>query len=330
MLRHMKAGFRKLRKHKKTLLLLYLGNLTAALLLAVPFMEVFEDSLGAGLYRERLEGSLDYEWYRLFQERTSGFASTFSPAVIGVGPFVQQLERLLDGELAELPAGILMLGGLYLLAHSFLMAAALGSLVLDPGGTTTREFFRTGAVLFGRFFRLSLLGLVCLWLLDRWVIDPSEGWVAERADAALTDRSAFYWRFSRYPLLLVLFLNLNMVLDYSKIKTALEDRTSVLLAFLSALRFCLGRWASSFGLYLLLTGVGIAGAAAYVSLDGRLPQQTGITILIAFLLQQTYMLFRLSVKLLFYSVQTEFYLATEFPPADAGKRFPRAGLPGPR
>jgi len=311
MLQHLGLGLRRIRAHKKSICFLYLGNLSVALLLAVPFLHIFENSLGPGLYREQMAGDLDYDWYRLFQERTDGYFDTFSPEVIGVGPFARQLESLLDGGLTGYPWEILTVGGLYLLLTAFLSASAVGSLVLDPRGTSTREFFRTGATLFGRFFRLGLLSLFCFWVLNHMIIEPSSSWVNLKAESALTDREAFLWQFSRYPLILLVVLYLKMLFDYAKIKTALEDRTSVILAFLSATRFCLAHSLSVFSFYLLIVSIGLLGVFVYTGLEGWNPQHSEASWLVGLVFQQIYMVFRLSLRLLFFSGQAELYLSRE-------------------
>lgn len=308
MLGILKQGWNQLGNHKKTVFYFYFANLLVAALLLVPFMQVFEDSLGPGLYRDKLVGQLDYDWYMLFADRVTGFASTFTPWVLGAGPFARNWEVLLDGELTRLPWIIVSLGTLYMLLNSFLLAAAVGSLALDSKGTSLREFFRNGGMFFGRFFRLTVLAVLAFWFVGSWIVEPLSDLGEKLTNAAVTDRGAFYWDVSRYGIVLVIFLFLNMLFDYAKIKTALEDRTSVVVAFFSALKFCTTSFFSSFGFYLLITVVGLAWVVLYTGIEWLLPQQSWLTILMAIIVQQLYMMGRLTVKLLFYSGQMQFYL----------------------
>ncbi len=308
MLGILKQGWYQLGNHKKTVFYFYCANLLVAALLLVPFMQVFEDSLGPGLYRDKLVGQLDYDWYTLFTDRVTGFASTFTPWVLGAGPFARNWEVLLDGDLTELPWVIVSLGALYTLLNSFLLAAAVGSLALDPEGTSFREFFRNGGMFFGRFFRLAVLAVLAFWFVGSWIVEPLSDLVEKLTNAAVTDRGAFYWNVTHYVIVLVIFLFLNMLFDYAKIKTALEDRTSVVVAFFSALKFCTTSFFSSFGFYLLITVVGLACVVLYTGIEWLLPQQGWLTILLAAIVQQLYMMGRLTVKLLFYSGQMQFYL----------------------
>jgi hypothetical protein len=308
MLEILKQGWKQLKDHKKAIFYFYFANLLVAALLLLPFMQVFEDSLGPGLYRDKLEGRLDYDWYTLFTDRVTGFASTFTPWVLGPGPFARSLEVLLDGELAELPGVIVSLGALYMLLNSFLLAAAVGSLALDPRGTSFREFFRNGGMFFGRFFRLAVLAILAFWFVGSWIVEPLSSLGEKLTNAAVTERGAFYWDFARYLIVLVIFLFLNMLFDYAKIKTALEDRTSIVVAVFSAIKFCSANFVSSFGFYLLITALGLVWVVLYTGMEWLVPQQSWLTILLAILVQQLYMVGRFTLKLFFYSGQMQFYL----------------------
>jgi len=162
---------------------------------------------------------------------------------------------------------------------------------------------------FGRFFRLTVLAVLAFWFLGSWIVEPLSDLGEKLTNAAVTDRGAFYWDVGRYGIVLVMFLFLNMLFDYAKIKTALEDRTSAVVAVFSALKFCTTSFFSSFGLYLLLTVVGLAWVVLYTGIEWLLPQQSWLTILLAIVVQQLYMMGRLTVKLLFYSGQMQFYLS---------------------
>lgn len=312
-LKTLNDGWRLLAHHKKAVIYFYLANFFIAGLILVPFMEVFDESLGPGFYREKLVRALDYDWYRLFQERSGGFVSTFSVSVIGAGPFVRNLQYLLDGKLTDFPPVIVSLGALYLLLNAFLMAGAVVSFAWDSNGTTTREFLRNGGVFFGRFFRLTLLALAAYWLLGSWIVEPLTDLTNHLSSRALTDRGAFFWRFSTYLLVLPLFLVINMMFDYARIKTAAEDRTSVVLAFFSSVDFCVRHFRATFAFYLLVLGLGVCWVGLYLGIEYLLPQQSALSILVAFLWQQIFIVGRLSLKLLFYTGQMQLYLKKRGP-----------------
>ncbi len=306
MIRALRRGWRRLRCHKKAVACVYLANLLVAGLLAIPFLKTVDRSLGDGVYRQKLANNLDYDWLMLFRDRVSGFASTFDPTVLGLGPFARNLQALLDGKLAEFPWALLVLGGIYIFLSSFLLAAALSSFALDPKGTTIRRFFHNGREFFSRFFRVTILALLTFGLVIGWIVQPLASLVNHIAAGALTEVHVFVWNLLRYVFLVVILTFLNMVFDYTKIKTALEDRTSVFLAVLSSSTFCITNFLPAYGLYLLITGIGALWVLIYGLVDFLLPQRSWWTILLAFGWLQFYILGRLTIKLLFYSSQMQF------------------------
>ncbi len=304
-------GWGLLARHKKAVVFYYLSNLLLASLLLFPFVDAFEGSLGDGDYREKMVERLDYDWFELLQDRAQGLASTFSPSVTGWGPFARNLETLLSGKWGSLPLEILGIGLLYLLANSFLTAATLASVAIDPGGNSIREFLRLGGEFWGRFFRLSLLSLTCFGLAYWILLGPLHSWTQTMSGGASVGRDAFLWSFSGLLLGGVILAAINLVFDYAKVITASSDRTSVILASLSALFFWFNHLLPAAGLYLALSLLGLLWIALMTTLEGVIPQAAGLGIVAALIVQQIYMVGRLALRFYFYTAQLEFYLARE-------------------
>lgn len=299
-------GWRNLSAHKKSILYLYLVILGSASVLLLPFMESFESSLGAGVYRERLVTALDYDWYELFRDRAQGAAKSFGPWVLGAGPFLHTMEILLEDGFGELPAAVLGAAAIFLLLHTFVLSAAVSFLHLHPGGGSTRDLLRNGADFFGRFLRLTLLALLLYWLLRNVLLTPVGGWVDSLSDAALTEVTGFYLSLARYLLVLVLILAMDLILDYARIKVVLEDRTSILLAVVAAAGFCKRNLLGATGLYLLLAALTLGWMGLFLGFEALVTEESWVGILIAFVVQQIHMLGRMALKLLGFAAQIEF------------------------
>lgn len=307
----LKKGARLLRAHKKAVFFAWLLNLLTAGLLFFPFLQTLDESLGRGLYRETMVETIDYDWQELFLDNSNRLASTFTPSVAGLGPFARNLEALLDGKLTALPLPIVLTAALYLLLNAFVTAAAVGSFAVDPQGTSFREFFRTGGEFLGRFFRLTILALLGFWLLRAVAAAPLERFVEAVTASASVDRTVFYWDLTRYAVVFGLMILLNMAFDYARIVAAVEDRTSVLLGFLSALTFCLAYLLPALALYLLIGAAAVGWAMLGVAMEQWIPQSSGFGVLAAFLAQQVYMVGRLGFRFYFYAAQMEFFLERE-------------------
>ncbi len=308
MIKSAKRGLGLLACYKKAVVFAYAANLGVALLLAVPMLRSIDESFGDGLYDRQVVESIDHDWLELFRERASGAASTFSPAVLGLGPFLEHWETLLEGDLPALPAEILLVATLYLVLNAFLNGAFLGSLSFDPQGTVIREYFRTGGEFFGRFLRMALLA-ASLYILLQIVVAIPLGFLLENIEkTAETARSGFYWRFSFFLLSFPLVLLLGVLVDYAKIILAAEDRTSVLLALFTSCAFFLRNLPALGGLYLILSGAAVLWLLLYAALENLLPQGSGLGIAAAFAVQQAYLAGRLAIRHWFYSAQFSFYL----------------------
>ena len=298
-------GWRNVSAHKKSILYLYLVILGSASILLLPFMESFESSLGAGVYRERLVTALDYDWYQLFRDRARGAAESFGPWVLGAGPFLHTLEVLLEDGFGKLPPAVLGAVAIYLLMQTFVLSAAVSSLHLHPGGGSTRVFLRNGADFFGRFLRLSVLALILYWCL-RQALTPVDGWVDSYSAAAATEVTGFYLSLARYFLVLVLVLLLDLILYYARIKVVLEDRTSILLAVVAAAGFVKRNFLGATGLYLLLACFTLVWAGLYLGVDTLAVDDSRGGILVLFVVQQIHMLGRMALKLLGFGAQIQF------------------------
>ena len=299
-------GWRNLSAHKKSILYLYLVILGSASILLFPFMQSFESALGAGIYREQLVTVLDYDWYQLFRDRARGAAESFGPWVLGAGPFLHTLEVLLEDGFGKLPAAVLGTLAIFLLLHTFVLSAAVSSLHRHPGGCSTRQFLHNGAEYFGRFLRLSLLALLLYGCLRHLLLSPVDGWVDSYSAEAATEVTGFYLSLARYLLVLVLILGLDLILDYTRIKVVLEDRTSILLAVVAAAGFCKRNFPGAGGLYLLLGVLTLIWAGLYLGVDTLVGDESWGGILVVFLAQQIHVMGRMALKLLGFAAQIRF------------------------
>jgi hypothetical protein len=107
-------------------------------------------------------------------------------------------------------------------------------------------------------------------------------------------------------LLLVL---VSMVLDYAKISLAVERRKSVLLAIFRGAGFLARNFLKCFGLYFGIMLVALVLFLVYALVAPGAGQASSLTILLAFLVGQAYLIARIIIKLWFWASQTLFFQA---------------------
>ena len=262
-------------------LFLLVVNLLSAAVLAVPMALTLRDDLSHRAAADNMLYGFDYPWWAAWADahpRTS-----FSPDILGSGFAFKNLELLLGG---HLPAGlfarpdpggkpdeaagvestILALGAAYLLIQIFLGGGILAALRAPQADWTVRGLLHGSGFYFGRLLRLALLVLLVDALLFA-LYAPVARWADAHAQEAVSERTAMVWMLGRHLALLLALLAVSMVSAYARTLIVLEERSSAVLALLSAAALCLAHFARTFGHVLLMAALTVAGLAAWTVLD---------------------------------------------------------------
>ena len=279
------------------------GVFLLTLLAVIPFGLVVEQDIRAGLGRsldaEAMASGVNSEWWDRFGETATGLTRTFTPTIIGFAAVLDNLSRFLDGN-RPFPLAIAGLGAAYLVVWVFLIGGIFDRYArmrpLRTGG-----FFAACGVYFVRFVRLGMiawLGYALLfWHVHHWLFGDLYGWATKDLTV---ERTEFLINVALYAVFMALVAFWNLVMDYAKVRAVVEDRHSMLGAFLAGWRFVVGHPLKTGGLYLLnaamfLVVVGLYGLTA--------PGAAGFgrAAWLAFAVGQLYLLARLAVKLSFYA-----------------------------
>jgi hypothetical protein len=276
-----RLGLRRAGRLWGLVLMLLLVNLLMAAVLAVPLANTLEDDLAHRGAAERMLYGFDLPWWSAWADAHPG--TTLGPDILGPGFAFKNLDLLLRG---QLPAGLFLLrepeptgdrsagfdpivlglGTLYLLVQVFLAGGVLGALRAPRPEWTVRGVLHGSGFYFGRLFRLAVLVLLVDALLF-WLYGPFARWADDQAREAVSERTAMVWLLGRHLLLLLALLAVNMISSYARVLVVLEERSSALLALLSAAALCLGHFFRTFGHVLLMTLLSIAALASWAFFD---------------------------------------------------------------
>jgi hypothetical protein len=265
-------------------LVLLLVNLFTAALLAVPLAgELREDLANRGAADRMLYG-FDFPWWAAWADAHPG--TTFSPDILGAGFAFKNLDLLLRG---QLPAGlflqrepeptgarpapgldptVLAVGALYLLVQVFLAGGILGALRAPQPEWSVRGVLHGAGFYFGRLFRLAVLVLLVDAVLFA-LYGPLARWADDQARESVSERTAIVWLVGRHLALLLALLAVHMVSSYAKVLVVLEERSSALLALLSAAALCVGHFFKTFGHVLAMTALSILALGLWSWLDAH-------------------------------------------------------------
>jgi hypothetical protein len=273
-----------------------------ALPLSIALRGMLEAQLGDSLVSDTLASGASYDWWQEFLARASGLGTTFVPSIVGFGAVLDNISGILD----NLPMAATIAGATtaWLIIWSFLSGGVLDRYARQRP-TRAAGFFAACGTNFWRFLRLGLLAWLVYWILFAgvhvWLFDELYPWLTRNVTV---ERTAFLVRLALYAVFAVLLVAANLVFDYARIRTVVEDRHSAVGALAAGTRFVV-RHKQTLHLYLLNGGLFVALALVYALLAPGAPG--GIRFWLAFAIGQLYILGRHYLKLLFYASQTAYF-----------------------
>ena len=281
-----------------------LVTLLVALPLSLALRGMLEEHLGRSLAAETAASGANYEWWQEFAAQAAGLGQTFVPSIVGAGAVLDNLSAFLDNDrLAPTIAGIT---AAWLVIWSFLSGGILDRLA-RARRTRAHGFFSACGVHFWRFLRIGLFA----WLMYGFLFGYVHGWIFEDAYGRLTrdltvERTAFLLRAAGYLLFGLLLVLVNVIIDYARIRTVVEDRRSAIGAVAAGARFVRRHLLAVAALYAMNTIAFLLLAAVYVLLQPGAPG-SGVWMWLVLLGGQVYIVARHYLKLLFYASQTAFF-----------------------
>ncbi len=297
-----RSGIRNVNRTKRYIFMVYFINLFIAFILGGLVAGAIEDSVGSSLAGENLRTGFDDFWYDSFRTEASGLASTFEPGVVGIGAILKGLDAFLRGE----PSGgyevIFGVGIFFMIMWTFFS----GGFISIYARTEERPaFLQQAARFFPRFLILFIMAAILYSLLFGFVM----GWLSDIVNAmtreTIDERFAFVLTVIKYLILWALVWGINLLFDYSKIITVLQDHKNALTAPFKAIGIVFGNVGKTVGLYLTIGLVWVVLFFVYwlIAMDPQ-SSSTLIAVLLPFVLGQLYIISRIWTRCLFYGSQT--------------------------
>ena len=305
-------GFHTSRKYFRMVLLLFVFNLLFSLILAIPMYTSLEESIGRSEVGDRMVEGFDYIWWEEFRDQSKGIETSFSPSILGKGAVLDNFVNLINFEVRHLPRTILVFGVLYILLHTFLSGGIVSVFSSSNNNTNTntafsiRGFFSGAGQFASRFYFLMILSWIFFFLVIAF-----KGFlislVNNVSDTARSEILPFYLSLISSVLVYVLFLFIQMIFDYARIKTVVEDSPSVLQTTREAFVFVFKNIGSTMGLFYLLLFTNLGLTFVYILLKELIPQTSAFTITVVFIIQQMFICSFIWIRCWLYSSQMELY-----------------------
>jgi hypothetical protein len=300
-------GFKNTGKSARMIILLLVINLAFSLVLAVPMYHSLKDSFGNSLSSEQMAEGFDYLWWEEYRDDAQGLEKTFTPSIVGKGAILNNLEGLIQLRVFDLPSVLLIFGLLYIILHTFLAGGILSVFRKGDAKFSLRDFSQGAGSFFFRFFFLMLLSWIFFLIIGQGVKGGLDSILDGVRETAFSEVTPFYWGLAFSAVVLFLFLFIQMVFDYGRIKVVLEDGPNVLKSAAGAFGFVFRHLGSTLGLFYLLMLVQIAFTLIYILIQGIIPLSSFLGVTVAFLFQQIFIFGLIWIRCWLYSSQMELY-----------------------
>jgi hypothetical protein len=273
------SGLKLVSRHKRVIVPFYLANLLFGLLITLPLGALLDEFVGGSLMRERLGQAMNYDLFFEFLLK-NGTALASLQGLLLVGPVV------------------------YWLLALFLSGGALAVYANDT--CKPKFFWGASAEYFAPFVRLALLSVPLLALL--FSLRFLEPLCVRLVFGPDPHEYVLYWgAWIKLGLGYVGLLLFGIVFDYARLRIVLNGERRARRALWQALQFAARHPGRTFALAFILFAAGWLALAIYNPLSTALSAPNWFVVIALFVLQQLYIVFRLALRLTFYSSQLVMY-----------------------
>lgn len=285
-------GVRSVFHNAKFVMIMWAFNAASAIVLVVPVYTILVDNLGTSLASDKLAQHFDYMWYLQFR-------------------------NLYSTQLDQVPLSIYFVVGIYALIQTFFLGGLI-SIFQTPDKNHMVDFFYGGVKYFVRFTKVLILSLI--FFLAAFKINDYSGelitLIFKNSENVTGD---FILKSIRYVLLIFFIGIVTIVSDYSKVSLAVKDKNQILNECYNAIRFIITNFNKVFITFLIVAMIGALGSIVYNILGRLIPRTPFYFLFLSFFLQQMLIIFRLFVRMLFYSTEVNIFkdLSADVIKADA-------------
>ncbi|HEY3130466.1 MAG TPA: hypothetical protein VGL91_13480 [Acidobacteriota bacterium] len=282
-LRCLQSGFRQIGRQKKAITLVWISQLVLAAVVAIPVFVWWSQILNRSLEGDVL---LQRFSFQVFQE----LAQYDRTQVWSLGGTI-----------------IACVVGLALLTDTLLVGGILHVLSAQNQESLLHLFFCGAGRFFLRFLRLLIVGALPALLVVVFFNSALRrffDFVSRDTSSEVLPVLLFLLRYAAVILVILFF---KLILDYTRIRSSLQDRRDMLRQLWFSLRFVIGHLVGTFA---ILCGVGVAGLllyGIYAVVRTVVPSNNWGLILLMIVLQQSTMILRSGLRVALLASELEYY-----------------------
>jgi len=266
--------------NQKFLIILWFTNALLSFVLTIPVYLLLTENIGHSLISNVLANSFNYVW--LLQ-----FFKNFSL------------------ELSQIP--ILLYGVIiiYILLNAF-YAAGLIAIFNQPNKNHVIDFFYGGVKYWFRFIKVVAFSII-FYSIVFFLYELSGNLSSAIWGNSTSYYPDFIFRLVRYILFLFLIGIISLISDYTRVAIVTGNNQNVLNEILKASRFVAADFNKIFTIFLIVALFGAGGAILYNFVGLFIPHTSIYFLLLTFFLQQILIIFRLNIRMFFFSTEVILY-----------------------
>lgn len=269
-------GSRMVFAHRKFVLLFWITNIVFAFALSLPLFSVLQHGLANSLINSNLSLGFDYLWY-------------------------VQFRHIYRNSLDAIPILLYAFAGVYVLVQLFYLGGLL-SVYTNSKKNHVVDFFYGSVKYFIRFLKIAVVvgALYFAAISINVLIDYGIKQIfLEKENAAVE----FAVQIFRYLFFLLLISIINIISDYTKIAIVVIDSTKLFRSLYKSFQFIKKNFVKVMTVYFIMLVFVAIGATIYNVVDSFLPKKPVYFLLLTFLIQQLLIIFRVLIRMYFYSTE---------------------------
>jgi len=170
-----------------------------------------------------------------------------------------------------------------------------------------KEFFKGCGKYFFKFLRLLLISLVLyvvVYIWGRGLLDSLHGYLTQNAG---TERFVVILGFVKDIIIIFVIFLINMIFDYAKVRTVLEEGKWMIIETLKSISFIFSNFFRALLVYYLYALLGLIFIVLYWLGHTYIPQVTIWMIVAAIAVQQVYIIINIWVRYSLLGSEMAFY-----------------------
>jgi len=292
----------------KMIPVVYIANISLALLLALPVFSLLNKEIGYQGIRDEMTQSFNYEWWSEFNLHAEGLEKTISPSLSGgFAALFDNFELLFTGKFTTFGLIIFMFGLAYIFLNAFFNGGILGLYADEKRTFSVSRFFSLSGFYFHHFFALALTAISIFFVFYK-LIHPAIFHIIDHISANwMSEKAMWFANLAGYLIIALFILFIKIIFEYAKIILVVENKESSWLCIWLSFKFVVRHIIKTFGLYLVLIFAGLGFLFIFGFILELLQPKTVLLLLLIIIFQQFFIMLKIGLRFTFYGSQLELY-----------------------